>query len=191
MPITDTDRWPVVPARWFTKTDPGAQRVVRVIVIHTMEAPEKSTTAEDVARYFATTDTKASAHLCIDNDSIVQCVMDRDVAWAAPGCNNDGIQIELAGTAAQTDAQWDDAYSRALLNNGANAVAQYCLKYNVPIRHLSNTELKNGRKGIVGHVQVSTVYKKSDHQDPGKSFPWARFLEQVSAFYEARKLRHA
>lgn len=39
-----------------------------------MEAPEKSTTAEAVARYFATTATPASAHYNVDDDSIVQSV---------------------------------------------------------------------------------------------------------------------
>ena len=58
----ETENWRYVPARWLTKTPSGTRRSVRVIVIHDMEAPENSQTAENVARYFATTETKASCH---------------------------------------------------------------------------------------------------------------------------------
>src|SRR5262249_46293804 len=129
----ETDRFPVVKARFFKHVT--EQRQVRVIVIHSMEAPEKGETAENVARFFQMTENPASAHLCIDNNSIVQCVMDNDVAFAAPGVNNDGIQLELAGFARQTRADWLDPYSVLVLENAANAAAQYCLKYDVPIKH--------------------------------------------------------
>lgn len=189
--MIETDIWPFVPARWFNPTPKGTRRKVRVIVIHDMEYPEKTTAAEDVARYFATTDTKASAHICVDSDSIVQCVRDNDIAFAAPGVNNDGIQVELAGYGNQSREQWMDPYSILLLNNAANAVAQYCLKYDVPVCHLTNPQLANGEKGIIGHVQASQVYKKSDHTDPGSNFPWEFFMERVAVFYLARKRRVA
>ena len=180
--MRETDNWPFVKARWFTPLPKTPRRRVRVIVIHDMEFPERLTAAEDVARYFATTATKGSAHLCVDADSIVQCVRDNDVAWAAPGCNNDGIQIELAGYAKQTRAEWLDEYSTALLHRAADAVAQYTLKYtNVPPVRLTNEELRAGKAGIVGHSQVSAVYRKSDHEDPGPAFPWDVFIPLVVA----------
>lgn len=179
--MRETDNWPFVKARWYTPVV-GAPRSVRLIVIHDMEYPEVMTAAEDVARYFASTATHASAHICVDADSIVQCVKDRDVAWAAPGANNDGIQVELAGYGRQTRADWLDVYSTALLNKAADAVAQYTLKYpHIPIKHLTNDELRNGRAGIIGHYQASAVYKGSDHTDPGPNFPWDVFLPLVVA----------
>ena len=180
--MRETDNWPFVKARWFTPFPAGQRRRPRVIVIHDMEYPERSTAAEDVAHYFATTATQASAHLCIDVDSIVQCVKDNDIAWAAPGCNNDGLQLELAGYARQTRADWLDAYSTKLLANAADAAAQYTLKYtNIPPVHLTNEELRAGKAGIVGHAQVSAVYRKSDHVDPGPAFPWDVFMPLVVA----------
>lgn len=179
----DTEAWPVVPARWFIPVK-GKKRTVRVVVIHDMEADESKKTAENVAHYFATTDTKASAHICVDNDSTIQCVMDNNVAWAAPGANNDGIQIELAGYGKQTKDEWMDDYSKALLERAADATAQYCLKYGIPVVHLTNEELEAGKKGIVGHVQVSQVYKKSNHTDPGPNFPWLYFISQVEGAYQ-------
>lgn len=181
----ETELWPFVKARHFTRTN--GKRSVRVVVIHTMEAAEKGNTAEAVAGYFRTTTRPASAHVCVDNDSVVQCVKDNNVAYAAPGCNHDGIQVEMAGRAGQSAAEWDDEYSRAMLARAADVVAQYCLKYNIPCEHLSNAALKGGKRGIVGHDQVSKVYKRSTHTDPGKQFPWCEFIESVREYYEQRK----
>jgi N-acetyl-anhydromuramyl-L-alanine amidase AmpD len=131
-----------------------------------------------------------SAHLCVDNDSIVQCVFDNDVAFAAPGANHDGIQIELAGFARQTRSEWLDTFGILMLNNAANAAAQYCLKYNIPLRHLTDAELKDKvSKGIVGHSQVSKAFKLSTHTDPGTGFPWDHFLERVNHHHTERARR--
>jgi N-acetyl-anhydromuramyl-L-alanine amidase AmpD len=185
----ETDRFPVVKAKFFKHvTEP---RRMRVIVIHSMEAPEKGETAENVARFFQMTENPASAHLCIDNNSIVQCVMDNDVAFAAPGVNSDGIQLELAGFARQTRADWLDPYSVLVLENAANAAAQYCLKYDVPIKHLTDAQLEAGEKGLIGHVQATRVYRKSTHTDPGDGFPWDHFIERVKHYHAERLKRVA
>lgn len=188
----ETDSFPVIKAKWFTKST--GKREVRVIVIHTMEAAEKDNTAENVAKFFQTLPAtrKASAHLCIDNNSIVQCVFDNDVAFAAPGVNRDGIHLELAGFASQTAADWKDAYSTLLLEKAANAAAQYCLKYDIPRAHLTNKQLKDGAKGIIGHVQATEVFPpNAGHTDPGKNFPWDFFIERVKFHYEERKKKFA
>ncbi|WP_295393020.1 N-acetylmuramoyl-L-alanine amidase [uncultured Thiodictyon sp.] len=184
----DTDHWPVVEARWYKKIT-NKSRVVHRVVIHTMEAPETANTAENVAKYFQglPKNRQASAHLCIDNNSIVQCVLDNHVAYAAPGANSDGIQLELAGYAAQGAADWSDNYSTALLENAANAAAQYCLKYDLPRKHLTNTELEKGHEGIIGHDQATAVFKLGSHTDPGKHFPWDHFIKRVEFYYAERK----
>lgn len=187
----ETDHFPVVKARFFTEIK--EKRNVRVVVMHSMESPEKGNTAENVARYFQNPKDKkgnpvrASAHLCVDSDSIVQCVMDNNVAFAAPGVNNDGIHIEQAGEARQTKAEWLDPFGILMLNLSANAAAQYCLKYNIPVKHLSNAELKAGEKGIIGHMQASAVFKPNKgHSDPGTGFPWDHFLERVKHHFDER-----
>lgn len=181
----ETELWPFVQAKYF-----GVKRSKppRLVVIHDMEFPEKLSAAEDVARYFAGgPPAKSSAHICVDSDSIVQCVKDSFVANAAPGANHDGIQIELAGYARQTRGEWRDKYSLALLSLAADAVAQYCLKYDIPAVRLTDQQLRAGNRGIVGHDQVSRVYQRSDHTDPGPNFPWARFVLYVKAAYEDRR----
>jgi N-acetyl-anhydromuramyl-L-alanine amidase AmpD len=181
----ETENWPFVKARHFTQVD--GKRAVRVIVIHDMEFPETPDAAEVIAKDFATTTTVKSAHICVDSNSIVQCVLDNNVAFAAPGANSDGIQIELTGFAKQTRQQWLDPYGVLLLNRGADAAAQYCLKYDIPVRQLTNAQLGDKKsKGLVGHRQVSVVFKKSDHMDPGPNFPWDFFLARVQHHLEQR-----
>lgn len=188
----ETDIFPVVKAKFFRDVD--ERRPVRLIVLHSAEAPEKGNTAENVARFFQNPgklkngrDRKVSAHLCIDNDSIVQCVFDNDVAFAAPGANHDGIQIELAGFAKQTRDEWLDPFGILMLDKAANAAAQYSLKYNIPLKRLSNKELADKQtKGLVSHAQVSEVFQISDHTDPGEGFPWDHFLARAEHFRAER-----
>jgi N-acetylmuramoyl-L-alanine amidase CwlA len=59
-----------VRARFFR--DVVERRTVRLIVIHTTESPETPNAAESVARFFQNPGRQVSAHLCIDNDSIVR-----------------------------------------------------------------------------------------------------------------------
>jgi N-acetyl-anhydromuramyl-L-alanine amidase AmpD len=187
----ETDVWPFVQAKYYQPFP--AQRAVRLIVIHDMEYDEVMTAAEDVAKYFSTMPDgrKASAHVCVDPNSIVQCVHDHDIAYGAPGANSDGIQIELAGVQRQTRAQWMDDYSDGVILRAADVVAQYLVKYDLPCLHLTDDQLADGKQGIVGHDQVSRVYHKSDHTDPGPNFPWDVFMTDVARSFVNRKTSNA
>lgn len=170
---------PFVQARNYTK---GRSNHIDVLVIHTMESPEKPDTAESVANWFAgSTAPQASAHYCIDSNSVVQCVHDTDVAWHAPGANHNGIGFEHAGRAAQTKADWSDDYSTKMLDLSAQLVAEKCTKYGIPAVWLSSADLIAGKRGITGHVQVSDAFKRSDHRDPGTTFPVEAYLALVKS----------
>lgn len=175
MPATITI--PFVKARNFTR---GRSNAIDVLVIHTMESPEKPDTAESVASWFAgSTAPEASAHYCIDADSVVQCVRDEDVAWHAPGANHNGLGFEHAGRAAQSKADWSDAYSAAMLDRSAQLVAQKCAEHHIPAVWLRPADLRAGKRGITGHVDVSNAFHRSDHSDPGTSFPIEAYLALV------------
>lgn len=164
------------------RTKVPGKRKIRLLVIHDMEAPELDGTAEAVAAYFQKPSTKASSHECIDNNSVVVCVDDQDVAWAAPGANSDGIQFELAGYARQTKKQWGDPYSDAMLHIAARRMAKKAIKHKIKVRHVSAAELKAGgaaRNGITRHVDVTNAFHQSSHTDPGPNFPLTQFIGMV------------
>lgn len=158
----------------------GREKPLRLIVIHTMEAPESPKTAENIAAYFASGNVVASAHACVDQDSVVVCLPPSDTAFAAPGANSDGYQIEHAGYASQDGAGWNDAESQSMLKLSAAHAREIALAAGIPLRHLSDAELAAGYAGFVGHDQVSRVYKRSDHWDPGTDFPWSQYMSLVN-----------
>jgi hypothetical protein len=85
--------------------------------------------------------------------------------------------------------RWLSKDHRKMINRTAKLVARNSLAYGIPIRLLSNAELlewdRKGRKpedgGIVTHNQMSKVFKKSTHWDPGK-WPRRLFLKRVRKF---------
>jgi N-acetyl-anhydromuramyl-L-alanine amidase AmpD len=154
-------------------------RVVTLVVIHTMEIGERDGAAEACAAWFASPVSEVSAHYCVDATTIIQCVREEDTAWHARGANTGSIGIELAGFASQGARAWADDYSRAVLARAAALTADVCRRYRIPIRRLRSAGLVAGHRGITGHADVSTAFRKTDHWDPGPRFPWARFLELV------------
>lgn len=156
-------------------------RKIDLIVIHTMEMDEKGETAENCAQWFRNPAAKVSAHYCVDNNSIVQCVRDQDVAWAAPGANSDGIHIEHAGRAKQIGRDWSDAYSTAMLERSATLAAELCKKHKIPVTWLLAPDLVAGKRGITTHDAVSKAFKRGSHWDPGKGFPAERYLALIRA----------
>ena len=175
LPITS------IPSPNFTR---GRARNVRVVVIHLVQAPERATTAEDVARnWFATTVARSSAHYVVDNDSIVRCVDEANTAWATPGANADGLQVEHAGYAEQSPSQWADDYSRAMLELSARLTADLCRRYGIPAVHLTPAQLAAGARGIIGHIDATNAYSGGrGHTDPGPNFPWDAYIAKVRGY---------
>jgi hypothetical protein len=154
----------------------------RVIVIHTTEGHEHFQAAEDGAAYNQRRTDGTSAHYFVDPDSIVHCVRTRDQAHCARrNGNRIGIQYELCGRAGQSDAQWDDANSNAIIRRAAVQAARDCRKYGIPVVKLTPAQVRAGAKGFCGHVDITYAYPEDDgdHTDPGPRFPWAEFLALV------------
>lgn len=176
---------PFVAAKNCLVLHPRERTSVDLIVIHTTESPEMTGEALIVAQYFAGPNAPmASAHYVIDDKDVIQCVREGDVAYHAPGANRYGIGIEHVGRAAQTAADWSDAYSTAVLERSARLVAAIAKRWNVPVVRLSPDDLKKGgARGICGHVDVTNGLNNGQgHQDPGVNFPWDDYLARVTQF---------
>jgi hypothetical protein len=151
-----------------------------LIVLHSMEAAEAATTAENVADWFAGKRGPAprtSAHYCVDADSVICCVPPERIAWHAPGANQRGIGIELAGYARQSRAQWLDDYSIRMLLLAAELTAYLCERFGIPTVFVGFEHIRRGAPGITTHADVTKAYPgKGTHWDPGPHFPRQDFL---------------
>lgn len=154
------------------------------LIVHTMEAGESSTRAENTAAYFANPGDgrQVSAHYCWDNDSGIQCVRLRDSAWTVGNRqgNNRGINHEFAGFAGQTPAQWGDAYSQAMLRRAAPYFRSDAIRYGIPLRRCSVTDLRAFRPGVTSHNDLRLAFDITTHTDPGPNFPWTWFINLLN-----------
>lgn len=176
--FADTDeRIPFVQAKNYRA---GRLRPIRAVVLHTAETAEVPDAAERLAAWAAGPDAPmASWHYAVDADSVVQCVREEDTAFAAPGLNADGLQIEMSGRAGQGRDGWADAYSRAVLARTAGLVADLCRRHGLPVAFVGAAGLLRGEKGITTHAEVTAAYRQSTHTDPGADFPMVAFLAAV------------
>jgi N-acetyl-anhydromuramyl-L-alanine amidase AmpD len=152
-----------------------------------MEIAERPDAAEICARWFRSPASRVSAHYCVDADTVVQCVREKDIAWHARGGHADSVGVELAGFARQTAKHWADRYSTAVLARAATLVADVCRRRRIPVRWLLADDLRADRRGITGHVEVSRAYGLSDHWDPGPGFPIEGFLDRVRVAQRAKR----
>ena len=181
-PPTRPDNSPLasafIQARNYTRVDRSG--FIKQIVIHTAESDEVFTASEALAKWCAGPNSpRASWHYAVDADSITQSVRDEHIAWHAPGCNKTGIGIELAGRAKQTPEEWNDDFSRRVLEKAAKLVAFLCKRWSIPVEFIPADGLKQGKKGITTHAEVSYAFRKSTHTDPGRGFPMQEFLHAV------------
>lgn len=167
--------------RSITVTDmdytPNRSGPVELVVLHDMEAPDRQGVAWNIGAYF-NRGTGSSAHYGVDSWETVGYLDERHVAWAAPGANHNGVNIEQTGYASWTRDQWLQA--GAMIRRSALLTADICKRSSLPVRLLTDDELANGAKGICHHLQVSRVFKRSDHWDTGYAFPFDVFMSHAT-----------
>jgi N-acetyl-anhydromuramyl-L-alanine amidase AmpD len=104
-------------------------------------------------------------------------VPDDQKAWTAGDWNSRSLNIEQIGFASQSKAFWKKE-TRRQLNAGARIVAEWSIKYDIPLVH-------RAPNGVAGHVDVSGP---GGHWDPGPNFPWTVFL-LMARLHKRRLLR--
>lgn len=152
-------------------------RKIEYIVIHYFGSLG---TAKAVSNYFKTAKRQASAHYCVDDTSIYQCVEDKDAAWhcADKGLgqykhmcrNSNSIGIEVrpykmnAKTMNASDKDW--YFHDETIANVVELTLYLMDKYNIPvenvIRHYDVTAKLCPRPFVGG--DVNSYYKKTGDQ---------------------------
>jgi N-acetyl-anhydromuramyl-L-alanine amidase AmpD len=166
------------PSPFFAPQD---DRTIRWVVIHDEEAKESRATAQAVANLFANpASPHAAAHYTVDVASIVQCVAEKDVAWAAGHTGNAyGIHLELSGYASQSTAEW--LADASLLDLAASLAADICSRRGLPAVFVDAAGLRSQTPGITTHRELTAAFGETDHTDPGPNFPMDSFLQRVAS----------
>jgi len=165
---------------------------INLIVIHDMEMDQTNEAAQNCANGFASSTRLASAHYTIDNQHVVQCVRDNDVAFGSCGTigassvNDLALHFEHAGYAGPDPpaSDWTNTFSVDMLKRSAALTRKLADKYGVPRVHLSTAAISAGQSGFVGHGDLTTALGLTGdcaHTDPGSSFPWATYMGYVNA----------
>lgn len=169
--------YPFIGSHWFT---PGRQGAINKIVLHTIECPCEPGWAKKAADIFAKpTATQVSAHYYVDPTAIIQGVKDSDVAWAAPGVNADGIQVEQAGRAIFSYAEWASPNGRAMCKLTATLLADLSVRHQIPLTFCTAAEMvaNPDARGVTTHAEVNRAFHRSTHTDPGSKYPLEFVLE--------------
>lgn len=137
-------------------------RDVRVIVIHSTEGD----TAAGAAGWFQNEASRGSAHIVVDDEECYRTLPDDVVPWGAPGANEDGLHVEMAGHASWTRAQWLE--HRRTIQRAAAATAVWGRIYRIPMRFVDAAGLRRGERGVTTHAEVTKAYSGgAGHNDPG------------------------
>lgn len=156
---------------------------IKRIVLHSTVGPTKPGSARSIARMFNTTSRAASAHYIVDGGEVVQDLYDSYVAYHAPP-NSNSLGVEICDNPGPSESRpysadrWESGDHRKALLLTAELVAGLCKAYGIPIRKLSSSDLRAGKQGICGHVDISYAWSQTSHWDPGK-FPWSDFIRLV------------
>lgn len=176
---------PYIPAKYQ-----GGDQDPSLSVIHSTVGPTKAGSARAIARYGQNPSSPSSWHYAIDAAEVIQSVHDHTVAYHC-GFNSDSLAYEMCDNPSRLTAiRWLGRDHKAMLDRTARAVARNHAAYGIPVRFLTDAQLRawnaNGRRakdgGIVTHDQMSRVFKRSSHWDPGK-WPAAKFLTLVKKYH--------
>lgn len=171
------------------RSSAGNNKPINRVVIHSTVSPCEPGGARAIASYFRSNSAKGSAHYVTDPAEVVQSAYDNTICWHAPP-NQHSIGVEMCDIPGPRpdepvgSARWH-ALRRAwrwirpnqfrMLRRTAELTAQLCLAYDVPIRFLTADDLRQGRRGITTHANVSAAFEQSTHWDPGW-WPRRRFM---------------
>lgn len=147
-----------------------------VIVLHVTAGLEDldggiDISAEQTARYAATTDRKVSWHAGADSDSFLYLLPDEYTAWHCQGFNSESWGLEFSKATVDW-SKMSSTWIQRTLENGALATHKVMKKNRVPKILRSKREIEQGARGFAYHSTLDPTRRK----DPGANFPIAQFF---------------
>lgn len=174
------------------RTSVGDNKPIDRIVVHSTVSPCEPGGARRIGAYFRSPGAGGSAHYVVDPTETVQVVYDSVIAWHAPP-NRNSIGVEMCDIpgpvpnearhsarwkALRRSWRWARPNQRRMLRRTARLVAELCAAYDVPPVYRTPAQLREGKRGITTHVDVSQTWRQSTHWDPG-FWPRYRFMALV------------
>lgn len=162
------------PANWY----PTRRSPLRLIVVHItagledLDGPDAS--AEQTARYAATTDRAVSWHSGSDSDSFLRLLPAGYTAFHVQGYNSSSYGHEISKASTKW-AGMSKAWTDRTLANTAAALAPIVRDYRIPLRRLSKAQVDGGQSGFAAHADLDP----SRRSDPGKDFSWDRLFALI------------
>jgi hypothetical protein len=122
------------------------------------------------------------AQIVVGKDgSIVRFVPDTQIAWGTGGNNTGTLNIEMVGSAHDSNEAWRQ--NPAQLQTVAAVIAGWSKAYNIPVELDPST-----RGGISTHAMNSRLYPASEgHWDPGPGFPLGLVIAQARVYADQGK----
>jgi len=159
--------------------DSGSRKLsaIKLIVLHDMESTNAGGAAEGTGAWFERAASQGSTHYGVDNNSIQRYLDLTRISWGAPSVNTNGVHIEQMGKASWTRKQWLDK-AAGTLDRTAWLIARLHKRLGIPIRRLTDAELRAGKQGVTTHRQCSRVFGGT-HTDPGTGYPFDHVLERA------------
>lgn len=155
---------------------------VDLAVIHTSEVV---VSRFQLAKSMANGDRAVSCHSIVDEQGRLDVLPFTDTAYAAPGANADGDQLEVIGLSSWSRTTWLRSHKGAI-EQAARWTADRCRARRLPVVLLGPAELRADKRGVTTHAAVSAAFHRSTHTDPGKGFPLDVMLARVKALLTAR-----
>lgn len=163
-------------------------RKIEWIVIH--YTANNGDTAWGNCNYFHDKDRQASAHYFVDENSIWQCVEDKDVAWhcGTPnplnGCRNTtSIGIEMCSRKDENGVYY---FKEETVQNAIELTKELMEKYNIDINHVCRHFDVSGKRCPEPYVRDEEAWQDFKRRLEEEPLPKERTLEENMAIVQER-----
>lgn len=159
---------------------------IKWVVLHTTEN-QPGTHAINIIRYQNKSRTGSYNIITDTYGHSVRHNDDNYTPWSVAGTKGDyqGLHVSMAVYARFSRAQW--LAQNKLLEETARICAGWADSYNIPVRRLTDAEVRAGKKGFIDHHTCSRVFGRTNHWDVGPNFPWDVFLAKVKKYQKGNK----